>query len=93
MKIDFSQKFTIPGGKELDLHLGQITLQALNSLPQQQAGPLPLNEAVKRGNLAIQVAEGGEHDITPEDAAMIRKNLPNVRSPVVVALAAKALEG
>lgn len=90
MKIDFSQKIAGPDGKKLDFHLGQVALAALNS-PEKD--PLGLDVAVKRGNLAIMVADGGEHEITPEDAALIRQLLPKVWSPVVVARAAKILEG
>jgi len=90
MKIDFSQKITGPDGKELEFHLGAVALNALNAPGKE---PLSLDQAMKRGNLALTVADGGEHEITPEDAALIRSLLPTVWAPVVVARAAKMLEG
>jgi hypothetical protein len=90
MKIDFSQKITGPDGNELDFHLGQVALNALNAPGKE---PLPFDQAILRGNLALKVADGGEHETTPEEAALIRSLLPNVWAPVVVARAAKMLEG
>jgi hypothetical protein len=90
MKIDFSQKIAGPDGKELDIHLGQVALNALNA-PERE--PLSLDQAIKRGSLALTVADGGEHEITPEDASLIRSLLPKTWAPVVVARAAKMLEG
>jgi len=90
MKINFSQKIIGPDGKELDLHLGQVALNALNA-PEKE--PLSLDAAIKRGNLGLMVADGGEHDVTPEEASLIRSLLPKIWSPVVVARAAKMLEG
>lgn len=90
MKIDFSQKITGPDGKELDFHLGQVALNALNA-PDKE--PLSLDQAVKRGNLAIMVSDGGEHEVTPEEASLIRSLLPRVWAPVIVARAAKMLDG
>ncbi len=89
MKIDFSQKITGPDGGELGPHLGQIALGALNSTKE----PLSLEQSMKRGNLAIKVAEGGEHEVTPEDVALIRSLLATVWNPVVVARAAAMLDG
>ena len=90
MKIDFSQKIVGPDGKELDMHLGQVALAALNA-PEKE--PMSLDAAIRRGNLALKVAEGGAHEISPEDATLIRSLLPKVWAPVVVARAAKMLEG
>lgn len=90
MKIDFSQKITGPDGMELDFHLGQVALNALNA-PEKE--PLSLDQAIRRGNLAIAVSDGGEHEVTPEDASLIRSLLPKVWAPVVVARAAKMLDG
>jgi hypothetical protein len=65
-------------------------LSALNA-PQKE--PLSLGQAIKRGNLVLAVADGGEHEITPEDTSLIRSLLPKTWAPVVVARAAKMLEG
>lgn len=91
MKVDFSQQIVCPGIKTPDLTLGQVALQALNSVDPQ--APLQLSEAMLRGALAIKVAEGGEHDLSVEDAAKIRSLLPRVWTPIVVAVAAKMLDG
>lgn len=90
MKIDFSQKIVGPDNKELDMTLGQCALAALNSTGDE---PLTYDQAVKRGNLALLVAEGGEHEIPPEDASLIRSLLPSAWTPIVVARAARMLEG
>lgn len=90
MKIDFSQKITGPDGTELEFHLGAVALAALNS-PEKE--PLSLDEAVRRGTLALLVANGGEHEVTPEDAVLIRSLLPRVWAPVIVARAAMMLKG
>ena len=98
MLIDFSQTFTLPDGKAFTdadgskLSLGKIALQSLNATGQARE-PLPLSEAMRRGSLAIKVAGGGKHEISVEDAALIRQTLPNFWSPIVVALAAQALDG
>lgn len=90
MKINFSQKITGPDGTELEFHLGAVALSALNAAGKE---PLSLDQAMKRGNLALMVADGGEHEITPEDATLIRSLLPAVWAPVVVARAARMLDG
>lgn len=90
MKIDFSQKITGPDGEELEFHLGAVALAALNA-PEKE--PLSLDDAVRRGNLALMVANGGEHEVLPEDAGLIRRLLPKVWAPVVVARAAMMLKG
>ncbi|MCV0395482.1 MAG: hypothetical protein K5872_22300 [Rhizobiaceae bacterium] len=90
MKIDFSQPIVLPLGEESGLTLGKVALAALNA-PSRE--PLSIVEAMKRGNLAIRVAEGGDHEITPEEATLIRGQLPHAWAPVVVAIAAKMLEG
>jgi len=89
MKIDFSQKITAPDGTELEFHLGSVALAALNA-PEKE--PLPLDQAIRRGTLALMVANGGEHEVAPEDAVLIRSLLPKVWAPVVVARAAKMLD-
>ena len=92
MKIDFSQSIIGPDGEDLGFHLGKVALSALNAPPAKDV-VLALDMATRRGNLALLVAGGGEHDISPEDSALIRSLLPNAWSPVVVARAAKLLEG
>ncbi len=67
-----------------------MALAALNS-PEKE--PLPLDQAIKRGTLALMVANGGEHEVTPEDAVLIRSLLPKVWAPVIVARAAMMLGG
>lgn len=90
MKVDFSQKIMGPDGNDAGIHLGQVAVNALNA-PEKE--PLPFDQSVRRGNLALKVAKGGEHDILPEDAGMIRDLLPRAWAPIVVAQAAKMLEG
>lgn len=89
MKIDFSQKIIGPDGAELDIHLGQVALQALNSTKEA----LSLDQAVRRGTLALLVANGGEHDVSPEDVTLIRSLLAAVWTPVIVTRAATMLDG
>lgn len=90
MKIDFSQKITGPDGKDTGIHLGQVALNALNAPGER---PLTLDQSLRRGNLALLVMKGGECDIVPEDAGLIRELLPAAWTPIVVAQAAKMLEG
>ncbi|MEX0408152.1 hypothetical protein ABGN05_21050 [Aquibium sp. LZ166] len=90
MKINFSQTVMAPNGEELDVNLGQISVMALNA-PEKE--PLGLDESIRRGSLALKVKDGGEIEIKPEDAAMIRKNLPKAWAPFIVAQAAQMLDG
>lgn len=90
MKIDFSQKIKGPDGNDAGIHLGQVAVNALNTSEKE---PLSLDQSMRRGTLALLVAKGGEHEVLPEDVGMIRTLLPLVWSPIVVAQAAKMLEG
>jgi len=90
MKIDFSQKIMGPDGNDAGIHLGQVAVNALNA---PGTDPLPLDQSLRRGTLALKVAKGGEHDVLPEDAGLIRELLPKAWAPIVVAQAAKMLEG
>lgn len=89
MKIDFSQKIKGPDGKETDVDLAQVALAALNNTKEA----LSLDQSMKRGNLALKVAGGGEHEVTPEDVTLIRSLLSAVWSPITVARAAAMLDG
>lgn len=99
MKIDFSQTFVEPNGATVKLNegrkdefiltLGRAVLEALNT-PSGET--LTLDMACKRGNLAMLVGLGGSHDITPEEASLMRAQLPFRWSPIIVAQAAAMLD-
>lgn len=80
MKIDFSQKITIGAmpvvleqGK--DATLGDLCREALNAQPADRR--LPIEELLDRGKLAQKLRDGAELDISPEEATLIRRCLPD----------------
>jgi hypothetical protein len=92
MKIDFDQKFINVG--ENSPTLGFVSVHSLNSLHPDQQGRLPLEDHVRRGNLALTISNGGKIDMSVDDLALIRQQLPlSGFTPIVVAQAAKMLEG
>lgn len=90
MKINFSQKIMGPDGSDSGFTLGQVAVNALNA-PERE--PLALDQSMRRGILALKVIKGGVHDILPEDAGLIREQLPKAWAPIVVAQAAEMLKG
>lgn len=90
MKIDFSQKILGPTGEDLNLTLGEVALKSLNSTPKN--GSLSLSDALKRGNLALSVCNGGEHELDVEDVSLIRSLLVEVYTPIIVSRAAQMLD-
>jgi hypothetical protein len=91
MKVDFSQTFRGVNGDGLTL--GAVASAALNAQAPNQREPLDLATAMKRGDLALRVMEGGEHEISVDDAALVRSLLTLAWAPVIVAQAGKMLEG
>lgn len=80
MKIDFSTPISVRGvpvtfaGGEKQGTLGEACNHALNTVPESVR--LSLTDMVHRGDLAKELIAGGEQEITPEDAALIRNLLP-----------------
>ena len=80
MNIDFSQKVTIGGvpvalDKDKDATLADPCREALNASPNDRR--LPIEELLDRGKLAQKIRDANEVEIAPEEAAMIRKCLPD----------------
>lgn len=95
MKIDCTQKITdldgtvIKQDDEKDVTLGWICARALN-IPN----PREPEKAFERGMLAIRIYNAETVELTPEEAAMIRKDLGvGGFPPVVVARASEMLKG
>jgi len=91
MKCDFSEPVRVGGlpvfiEREKEASLGDLCRQALNAPPSDHR--LSLEELVERGRLALKIAAGGELEIMPEEAALIRKSLPDAfqHSEVVTTL-------
>lgn len=91
MKINLDQTFKhVPEADKLTL--GLVAFQALNAQLPNQREPLPLDESMKRGGLALKVIDGGEVDMSVDDLAMIRRQLPLAWAPIIVAQAAEMLD-
>lgn len=101
MRVDFSQfikdfddepvKVPDGPGRVRDLTLGMCVRQALNH-QAPNTPPLSFEESCRRGLLAIAISKGDEHDVSVEDAAMIRSVLPLLFGPVIVARCADMLD-
>lgn len=102
MKIDFSQPieilgvpvvFDTPTEEELKANPDKKSIPATLSLVVRRALSTPhpedrlgLDEQVKRGSLALRVASGGVHDITPEDLSLMRRCLRIYSSHELIAV-------
>lgn len=93
MKINFDQTFKgVAGPGAENLNLASVSFQALNATPPDARASLSLDEAWKRGKLAMKIMDGGEHDLSVDDLALIRRQLPLVWTPIIVAQAADMLD-
>ena len=86
MKIDFNQTITGLDGAVLkdddaagkpSLTLGAACLKAIRTPLQEDSG-LMGEQAFKRLELARKIKQGGEQDIDPEDAVLIRNRAAKV---------------
>lgn len=92
MKINFDQIILGLDKKPVnfdgeDMTLGFGSAFALNA-PEQD----PI-QSLKRGMLAVKLYEGGEVEISPEEATLIRSALPKAFAPVIVFRMSEMLGG
>ncbi len=95
MKIDFDATLKTLDGEEIKngdkvVNLKTITVDALLN-PNGKEQPKPMVK-VERFKLAQKIHEGGEIDITVENAAMIKKLIGEGYAPLVVGQAYEILE-
>jgi hypothetical protein len=79
MKIDFSQPVMIGGiplqiEKDKDSRLGDVCRRAINTVADSSR--ISLEDMVRRGKLAMKVAECEALDLPAEDVVLIQKSLP-----------------
>lgn len=90
MKVDFTTILKGLDGKDLSFEDEPLTLGVAAAMALNTQG----ENSLRRGLLAMRVyAAGPDADVTPEDAALIRENLPKVWMPIVVAQAHELLGG
>lgn len=90
MKIDFSQPVAILGEpivleKDAPATLGSTMRFALNQLRQEEQS-MALEDMVRRGRLALRLAEQGEQEVTPEELVMMRNSLRIFTRPELVVI-------
>lgn len=80
MKIDFSKPLSIGETpvkfeKDKQANLGDACRLILNAAPSADRSR-PIEEMLKRGRLSLKIAEGGNIELTPEEASLIRQIIP-----------------
>lgn len=98
MKINFDSTLKHIDGKDLTIKEGVgLTLKAacIESLMQITDSDRNASGEVKfkRYELAVKVSAGGEVEITPEEATMLKERVGEVYGPAVVGPAYKLLNG
>lgn len=90
MKIDFTHALKSLDGNDLIFEGQPLTLGVAAAVALNTQG----ENSLRRGLLAMRLyAAGQDTEVAPEDAALIRENLPKVWMPIVVAQAHELLGG
>ena len=94
MKIDFDSKFDgVSGDGAEKITLGLVAFNCLNYVNPSSREPLPLDQAIARGNLALRLKKGGQQDVDADELALIRSTLTTlVYPPFIVAQAAAMVD-
>lgn len=92
MRINFDQTLKNFDGTdakhgEASLTLGLVCALALNTAKASDA-----KQALERGQMAMMVFGGGEHEVTPEQCVMCRSILYEAWAPAIVAQAYEMLD-
>lgn len=97
MKINLDQHIRDLNGKQITDGDSALTLRhgvvfALQTPMDEDKGMSP-DKAVERWKLCMRLHSGGEQDISPEDAALIRSRLVKVWAVVLAGQAIEMLKG
>lgn len=97
MKANLDQAILDLDGRPLKDGEKMVTLRTgvvlALSTPLEEDRNLSADETVKRWKLCMTLYAGGEQEITPEDAALIRGRLPRVWTVVPAGQAIEMLKG
>lgn len=97
MKVDFSKPILSMKNEPIMEDGKPVTLSTICSsallAPYEDEKNLDGGEKVKRFKLASQVYDGGEQEITVEDAALLKKLVAKAYTPLIVGRAYALLEG
>lgn len=96
MKVDLSQvlknfdnKTVFHEGKDLDL---KTVVVASLSQPLDDDKGMTADKAIARWKLAMRLYEGGEQEITPEEATEIRNRIPKCYAVMIAGQACEMLK-
>lgn len=94
MKIDFGQKFDGLDGDEAEkITLASVVYSCLNFVNPNTRESLPLDEAVRRGNLALRLKKGGAQEVDVDEISLIRSTLSTMLfKPFIIAQAAAMVD-
>lgn len=92
MKINFNQPLKNFDGTDAKHGEAPLTLALVCALALNNAKATDGKQALERGQMAIMVFGGGEHEVTPEQCAMCRAVLHEAWSPAIVAQAHDMLD-
>ena len=90
MIINFSSEITGFDGEPVQMNGRNMTIGMASAIALNNANGSPEN-AIERGLLAMRLFQAGEIDISPEESAMIRKELGVTLSPVIASQVYKHL--
>ncbi len=93
MIVDFSQTLSDFEGKEATWNDKPLTLGIVCANSMNVNNGNEPDDVLARGKLMLRIYGKDEVDITPEEAAMLRKSLANIWTPIIVAQAHEMLSG